>query len=438
MIMTLLLIDIILLLALLFLGVPLPYCFAGALGFMVLTNDINMMSLVTWGISQMISLTLVAGPVFILAGTLLNVTKICDKLLDVANLFTGKMKSGIGLIAIITCGFLGAISGSAFTGVSAVGPALHPKMVEMGYPRGYATALITASTILGILIPPSVTMITFGWVTGTSVLACFLSTVIPGIVLIILLGIINAIDAKKFIKDDVHMRNQKADGENKVAHAKKVLWSGLPGLIMPVIILGGIYGGIFTPTEAAAVAAFVAVVIGVFCYKTLNPRNFFSSFRDSASSIGSIMMMIFFCLLLSQSYVLLKIPETLVSLFMGFTENKFFCLLLFNIFLLFVGMIVHDSTAIVLCAPLLMPLCQAYGVSGVQLAAIMCVNLGFGGLTPPYASVLYLGMRVCDTKFEEIMPPTIKFLVLAYLPVTLLTTYISGMSTFLPTLFGYM
>lgn len=432
-----LVIDIILLLVLLLLGVPLPYCFAGALGYMVIFEDINVMSLATWGMSQMISLTLVAGPIFILAGTLINTTKICDKLLDIANLFVGKMKSGIGFVAILTCGFLGAISGSSFTGVSAVGPALHPKMVEMGYPKGYAASLICSSTILGILIPPSVTMITYGWVTGTSVLACFLSTVMPAIVLIILLGIINAIDAKKFVSEDKVLHENMNPSEKK-AKIKKVIWTGIPGLIMPIIILGGIYGGVFTPTEAAAVATFVCIVIGVFCYRTLHPKNYFSSLKSSASSIGAIMMMIFFCLMLSQTYVLLKLPEMLVNLFMGFTDNKIFVLLFLNVFLLFVGMIVNDSTAIVLCAPLLLPLCQAYGVSGVQLAAIMCVNLGFGGLTPPYASVLYLGMRVCDTKFEEIMPPTIKFLLCAYFPVTLLTTYISGMSTWLPTLFGLM
>ena len=239
-------------------------------------------------------------------------------------------------------------------------------------------------------------------VTGTSVLACFLSTVMPAIVLIILLGIINAIDAKKFVSEDKVIHENMNPSEKK-AKIKKVIWTGIPGLVMPIIILGGIYGGVFTPTEAAAVATFVCIVIGVFCYRTLHPKNYFSSLKSSASSIGAIMMMIFFCLMLSQTYVLLKLPEMLVNLFMGFTDNKIFVLLFLNVFLLFVGMIVNDSTAIVLCAPLLLPLCQAYGVSGVQLAAIMCVNLGFGGLTPPYASVLYLGMRVCDTKFEEIM-----------------------------------
>lgn len=437
--------DLLILLLLLFIGVPLPYCFAGAVLFLATTNGINLMSLVTWGVSQMTSFTLIAGPVFILVGLMLNTTKITDKLLDLASTFTTKVKGGLGVITVVVCGFLGAISGSSFTGVSACAPALQPKMVKAGYPAGYSAALLASSTILGILIPPSVTMITYGWITGTSVLACFLSTIVPAIVLMILLSIINIIDFKKFSANaspSTDTLSAAAAAAVVVPEAKRsrggVFFSAIPALAMPIIILGGIYGGIFTPTEAAAVAVSVAVVVGVFCYRTLHPKNFLKTFRDSCSSIGAIMFMIFFCLLLSQIMVLLKIPESLVAVFMGFTTNKIVILLFLNVFLLFVGMIVNDSTAIVLCAPILLPLCQSYGISGVQLGAIMAVNLGFGGLTPPYASVLYLSMRVCDVKFEEIMKPTLRFLLCAYFPVSLLTTYISGFATWLPKLFGFM
>lgn len=430
--------DLVVLLVLLFIGVPLPYCFAGAVFFFAVTCDINLMSLVTWGVSQMASFTLIAGPVFILVGLLLHTTKITDRLLALANSFTSKVKGGLGVIAVVVCGFLGAISGSAFTGISACAPALQPKMVRAGYPKGYSAALLASSTILGILIPPSVTMITYGWLTGCSVLACFLSTVVPAAVLMILLSVINVIDYKKFAKDALP-DDTLVDGDPSARQGTlRTFLNAIPALIMPVIILGGIYGGIFTPTEAAAVAVVVTIAVGAFCYRTLHPSNFFKTFRDSGSSIGSIMLMIFFCMMLSQIMVQLKIPEALIELFMGFTDNKIVVLLFLNVFLLFVGMIVNDSTAIVLCAPILLPLCQQYGISGVQLGAIMAVNLGFGGLTPPYASVLYLAMRVCDVKFEEIMKPTVKFLLCAYFPVSLLTTYIAGFSTWLPSLFGLM
>lgn len=220
------------------------------------------------------------------------------------------------------------------------------------------------------------------------------------------------------------------------ARIKKRWISAIPAIFIPVIILGGIYGGVFTPTEAASVAVLVCILIGIFVYRTLNSQSMFGAIKSSASSIGAIMMMIFFCLMLSQTYVRLKLPEQLVALFTSFTDSKIIVLLFINIFLLFVGMIVNDTTAIVLCAPLLIPLCAAYGISGVQLAAIMVVNLGLGGLTPPYASILYLGMRICHCKFEEMLPSTMRFGVLAYIPVCLLTTYIPALSIWLPSIMG--
>ena len=421
---------VIVLVVLMFLGVPLPLCFGGALSLFVILGGLNIKSLLVWGLSQMISFTLLAGPMFILSGAFINHTKIADRLLDLVESFTNKIKGGIGIISIVTCGFLGAISGSAFTGLAAVGPSLFPKMVKQGYPRGYAAALISSSTILGVLIPPSLTMITYGWISGESVLACFLSTVIPALLLMFLLAVINIRDARKFDTGTI----VEADAPKK---SKAKLWvSSIPALMMPVIILGGIYGGIFTASEAAAVAVCVCIIIGLLVYRNLNFKSFMSALRESSSSIGSIMLMIFFCLLLSQCFVLLKLPEQLIAMFMSFTDSKIVVLLCINVFLLFLGMIVNDGTAVVLCAPILLPLCQAYGIGGVQLAALMVMNLSIGGLTPPYASILYLGMRVCDVSFEEIMPPVIKLIVFAYLPVTIATTYIPELSLFLPRLFG--
>ena len=421
---------VIVLVVLMFLGVPLPLCFGGALSLFVIIGGLNIKSLLVWGFSQMISFTLLAGPMFILSGAFINNTKIADRLLDLVESFTNKIKGGIGIISIVTCGFLGAISGSAFTGLAAVGPSLFPKMVKQGYPRGYAAALISSSTILGVLIPPSLTMITYGWITGESVLACFLSTVIPAFLLMFLLSVINIRDARRFDTGTI----VEADAPKK---SKAKLWvSSIPALMMPVIILGGIYGGIFTASEVAAVAVCVCIIIGLLVYRNLNFKSFMGALRESSSSIGSIMLMIFFCLLLSQCFVLLKLPEQLIAMFMSFTDSKIVVLLCINVFLLFLGMIVNDGTAVVLCAPILLPLCQAYGIGGVQLAALMVMNLSIGGLTPPYASILYLGMRVCDVSFEEIMPPVIKLIVFAYLPVTIATTYIPELSLFLPRLFG--
>ncbi len=430
---TIVLIDVILLVFLLMLSIPLPYCFGGALMFMAIFGDISMKSLMLWGFNQMISPILLASPLFILAGTLMGGTGIATNLLDFADIFVGRVKGGIGVVAVTTCAIIGAISGSGFTGVAATGPILIPRMVEQGYPRGYSTALVTVSSVLGLLIPPSVIMIFYGWVTDTSILACFLSTVGPGIAIVVSFSIINMIWARKF--PDIILEEKMAKGE-RMKRSLKRTWVAIPALAMPFIILGGIYGGVFTPTEAAAVAAVISIPIGLWIYKELKVDNFKEMVSDSATSVGAIMTMIIFTLMLSQTYVLLRVPQAIIELLFNITQNKVILLIIINIFLFLVGMIVNDVTGMILVAPLLLPLVLQLGISPVHFAAIMGVNLAMGGVTPPYASILYLGMRIGKCEFHEILKPTMVFLILGYVPIVFLTTFWPALSMYLPTLMG--
>ena len=177
--MTVVLIAIGILIFLLMMSVPLPYCFGGALMFMGLFGNVSVKSLFVWSFGQLVNTTLLASPLFILAGTLMGGSGIAKALLDFVDIFIARIRGGLGVVSVVTCAIIGAISGSGFTGVAATGPIMIPRMVEQGYPRGFATALVTCSSILGLLIPPSVVMIMYGWVTETSILACFLSTVVP-------------------------------------------------------------------------------------------------------------------------------------------------------------------------------------------------------------------------------------------------------------------
>ena len=177
-------------------GVSLPFCFAASLAYMVYFAGVPIGTLFLYGFNQMISITLLAVPMFVIAGTLISDTGIAERLLDVANLFVGKIKGSLGVICVITCGFIGAISGSAFTGIAAIGPVMIPRMEKEGYERGFATALVSSASVLGMLIPPSSATILYGWSTGTSILAGFVSTVVPGILVIITFSIINLIYAK--------------------------------------------------------------------------------------------------------------------------------------------------------------------------------------------------------------------------------------------------
>jgi tripartite ATP-independent transporter DctM subunit len=206
---------------------------------------------------------------------------------------------------------------------------------------------------------------------------------------------------------------------------------------MPVIILGGIYGGIMTPTEAAAVAVIYALPVGFLIYKGLTMQTFLTAAKESATAVGSIMIMIVFSLMLSQIFVMEDVPQALVEGIFTITDDKVLLLILINFLLFFVGMIVNDITAIILVAPLLLPLMEAIGVSPVQFAAIIGVNTAMGGVTPPYASILYLGMRIGKVEFSEIIKPAMLLLLLGYVPVVFLTSFWPDLSLYIPSIFGF-
>lgn len=427
-------IDIILLIVLLMLSIPLPYCFGGALMFMAVFGNVSMKSMMLWAYSQSIGTVLLASPLFILAGTFMGGSGVAKRLLDLCDAFIGRIKGGLGIVSVVVCAIIGAISGSGFTGVAATGPIMIPRMVEQGYPRGFATALVTVSSVLGLLIPPSAIMIIYGWITETSILACFLSTVGPGLLVTLLFCIINMLECRKF---DLVLMPPIPMKEKLLMTGSRTLVA-IPALLMPVIILGGIYGGVFTPTEAAAVAAIYSIPVGLWIYKAMKLKDIKQMLFDSINSIGSIMVMIIFCLMLSQTLTMLQVPQALIEIMFSITQNKVIILILMNIFLFVVGMIVNDSTGMLLCAPLLLPLVKELGISPVHFAAIMGVNLAMGGVTPPYASILYLGMRIGKCEFSEIFGPTMKLLVFGYIPVVFLTTFWPDLSLFLPRLFGFV
>ena len=431
---TIVLFDILLLIALLMLSIPLPYCFGGALLFMAIFGGVSMKSMMLWGFNQIISSVLLASPLFILAGVLMGGSGIAQRLLDLVDSFVGRIKGGLGAVSVVTCAIIGAISGSGFTGVAAVGPIMIPRMVSQGYPLGYSTALVTMSSVLGLLIPPSIIMILYGWVTETSILAAFLSTLGPGLLITFVFCVINFIWARKF---DLELEAPMPMSQQLKRLCFRT-WNALPALAMPLIILGGIYGGVFTPTEAAAVAAIFSIPVGFFVYKGFKENNLRDMLMDTASSIGSIMTMIFFCLMLSQTFVMLQVPQAIVKFFFGLTQSKTLMLLIINAFLFVVGMIVNDSTGMILCAPLLFPLAQQIGIHPIHFAAIMGVNLAVGGVTPPYASILYLGMRVGKCEFKDIFGPTMVFLLVGYIPIMLLTSFWPALSLAIPRALGFL
>ncbi len=424
---------VLILVILLTLGVPLPYCFGAGLLVMYFAGDVVMKGNMLWGFQQLGNPVLLAIPLFVLAGTIMSVSGIAASLLNFVNIFIGHLRGGLGVVATVSCALIGAISGSGLTGVAAIGPLLIPEMEKQGYPREYATALIANASLLGLLIPPSVTMIVYGWVTDTSILACFLATLGPGLLIMASFSTVNIRMARKFPLQ----LNEPLKGTAFVSEATQRGIRATPALLMPVIILGGIYGGIMTPTEAAAVAVIYAIPVGFLIYKGLDVSTFFGAGKEAATSVGAIMLMILFSMILSQMFVLESVPQAIVQAIFSVTENKALLLVLINILLFLVGMVVNDVTAIILIAPLLLPLMQAIGVSPIQFAAIMGVNTAMGGVTPPYASILYLGARIGQVPVTKVIRPAMTLILLGYLPVVFLTSFWPDLSMWLPRFFGY-
>jgi len=414
-------------------GVPLPMCFGAALMVMSLIGGVTMKGTMLWGYGQLANPVLLAIPLFILAGTLMSVSGIAASLLKLVNVFIGHVRGGLGVVATLCCAIIGAISGSGLTGVAAIGPLLIPEMAKQGYPRAYASALVACSSVLGLLIPPSVTMIVYGWVTDTSILASFLATLGPGLMIMVSLAVVNLITARGF---DLKL-DAKPDLRTLVTEARRRTISAAPALLMPFIILGGIYGGVLTPTEAAAVAVIYAVPVGMLIYKGLTLRTLLDAGKESGTAIGAIMLMILFSMILSQMLTLESIPQKMVEVIFEVTQDKTLILILVNVLLFIVGMIVNDITAIILVAPLLLPLMNAIGVDPVHFAAIIGVNTALGGITPPYASILYMGARIGNVKAVEIVGPAMRLLLYAFLPTVLLTAFWPDLALFFPRLFGY-
>jgi tripartite ATP-independent transporter DctM subunit len=305
-----------------------------------------------------------------------------------------------------------------------------PRMVERGYDRGYAAALVAASSVLALLIPPSASMILYGWVTGTSILACFLAPIVPGLILVTLLGGWNRILTRKMpLVEPEPAPVREIIGETFMRTKKAAA-----GLMMPLIILGFIYGGVTTPTEAAAVAVVYAIPIAIYVYREMGWGDMGQVFWRAAQTSGVLMIMIFFASMLGRVWTLENVPQEILESFLRVSENPIVLLLLANVFLMLIGMFMEDVSGILLAAPLLLPVMTQAGVDPIHFAAIIATNLGMGLITPPTAPLLYFAALIGKTNLSGMLKPALIFVLFAYLPVVLLTTFVPALSMWLPTL----
>lgn len=424
------LISILILVIGLVLGMPIPFAFGGAFLWITYTLHFSPNTLLASGYTQINSTVLLAIPLFVLAGKVMEKGQIGDALIGLVERFVGRIKSGLGAVAVITSAVFGSISGSASATLSCIGALMEPRMTRAGYPKGYTAALLAAACPLGLLIPPSSAQILYAWSSGTSVLACFTATIVPGIILVIFLCIVNAVMCRKLDIIQPPIESKRL----WVRNTGKATGHAIPALIMPIIILGGIYGGIMTATEAAAISVAYAIPCGLFIYKGLKGKALKEALTESACTTGVIMVMFFMVMIFSKLLTMLNVPTKIAQGLLSVTDNKYLILLMINIFMVIIGMLMDDTSGILLCTPILLPIIQGIGIHPVHFAAILGVNLGMGNITPPTAPMLYLSGRVCGAKINKMLSPTMMFICFAWIPTLIITTYVPAVATFLPKL----
>lgn len=431
--MELLLAALIVLIVILILGVPIWGAFFAAALTVVVGGGYDFIFLIPHGYKQVSSIILLAIPMFVLAGKYMERGGIGESLVSLVEVFIGRIRGGLGAVMAVSCALFGSISGSGYATISCIGSIMLPRMAAAGYPKGHSAALIASCGVLGLLIPPSINMIMFAWIGGQSILASFAATIIPGIILVIFLSIVNLLLLRN--NKDIKLPD-KITPRERLSLFKVRTRSALPALLCPVIILGGIYGGLMTPTEAAAVAVIYAIPVGIFIYKGLNRKGLYECLIESAATTGVIMIMLFSVMILSRLYTMENVPLKIMNLLLSITDNTTLIIVMINIFLIIVGMLMDDGSAILLTTPILLPIVIQLGISPVQYAAIMAINLGLGCQTPPCAPFLYFGARVGNTSVTEMLKPGFAFMLFAWVPTLILTVAIPELSMWLPRQLG--
>ncbi len=411
----------------LIIGLPVPFAFGAALIYLGYFADTEVSTFLSGGHWRMNSIVLLAIPLFILAGSIMNRGRIAEPLVDIASLTLGRVKGGLSASAVFASAVFGSISGSAAATLTCIGSVMLPRLEKANYPKGFSAALIANAAPLGLLIPPSSIQIIYAWITRQSVLKCFLATVVPGLILILLLVIVNFVLMRIYDKVEVEPKP-----DNFVREVRKRTVYASPALLMPVIILGGIYGGIMTPTEAAGIAVLCALPIGFLVYRGLNWQTFRDAVIEASITTGAVMFMFFMVMIVSRLLVFEDIPTLAQQFVYSLSDNPIVILLMINLLLVAIGMLMDDVSGVLLAAPLLLPMVQDIGIDPIQFAAIIGVNLGMGNITPPTAPLLYLGARVGSTSVNSMLKPTMIMILFAWIPTLLLVTFVPSLSLWLP------
>lgn len=372
------------------------------------------------------SFSFMAIPFFMLAGTIMQAGGISRRLINFAKSLVGALPGGLGIITVFSSGFFGAISGSNAATVAAIGKIMIPSMSGEKYQKDYASAIVASSGTLGVVVPPSVPMITYGVISGVSIGTLFLAGIVPALLMIIALSVVIIYFANK---------HNLPRGRLSLRELKKSFIDAILAILMPVIILGGIYGGVFTPTEAAAVACVYALIVTFAVYREIKIKDLYHIIIDAGQGTA----IVFFIIATSSSFSWLltaeRIPAKIASSVLSISENAIFILLTINIILLAFGVFLETNAVILLLTPILLPIAAQIGLDPLVLGIIIIVNTSIGMITPPLALNIVIASGIGKASIEDISKKIIPFFI-ALLIVVLILTYLPDIVLFLPNLLG--
>lgn len=412
--------------ALLLLGTPLAIC----LGLSVIAtfwihDALPLMAVAQKMYNGLDHFPLMAIPFFILASSIMTQGGVSKRLIEVCNAFVGHFSGGLAVASIVSCMFFAAISGSSPSTVVAIGSIMIPAMIAAGYGERYTVGIVGSAGSLGILIPPSIPMIVYGVATERSVGKLFMAGIGPGIFMgaIFILTAIIVAKVKRFEKHDPVPWPERL----------KALWSALPGLFMPILVLGGIYGGIFTPTEAAAVAVFYSLFVGIFVYRDLRLADIPKVFSRAAVTMSMVLFIITTAMLFAFILTTEGIPGAVADFIIEHAVSPWVFLLFVNILLYFVGDFMEPSSAILILAPLFLPIVLKLGIDPIHFGIVMTVNMEIGMITPPVGLNLFVASGISGLSLWDVFRGAAPFMVIMLIGL-LIITYVPIISLWIPKL----
>ena len=416
--------------ALAFLGLPIGHAMiAGSILYLLLAG-LDLGTVAEQILNGMYSnYIILAVPLFILAAELMNIGSMTNRLLAFCNAVVGRFRGGLAYVNILQSIIFAGMSGSAIADAAGTGKMMQMMMTKDGkYPASYAAALTTATAVIGPIIPPSIPMVIYALVSDASIGFLFLGGVVPGLLMAATQMLIVGVDSRR--------RNFPVEAPTPLREMPMITWRALPSLMMPVVLLGGIYSGATTPTEAAAIAAAYALIVSVVLYRSVSATNFYKSVLSSARTSASVGMLIAGALIFNYVVTVENIPQSLSVLLTGWELSPTGFLILVNVILLLLGCLLEGTTILLVIVPVLIPTAKLLGVDMVHFGVVVVVNIMIGLITPPYGLLLFIMTRIADVPLRDLVRDVLPFLG-AMLASLALITFFPALVLWLPRLLGY-